>query len=221
MIGRARHHSSHVGDTRVGAQALRTARQAEPDRADALELAAERAIVDQRGADLFDSADRRERVAAHQHAAARGGGGRGIRPVHPRERVEHLEEEDERRDQRTLGERLAAQLRHQRCQHQAAVLRAPDERCERIGRIGDVRIGEQKVGRGIGQAFDMIDALLHGPEFSGPAGRKRCPGHDGEATGGAFARSGRARGLRGAVAALIVDEDDREQAGIVLMQERG
>ena len=61
-----------------------------------------------------------KRVAAHQHAAAGRGGGVAARVVGPGERIKHLEEEDEGRDEHALGEAFAAELRHQRGQDIAA-----------------------------------------------------------------------------------------------------
>ena len=84
-------------------------RQAEPDRPLRLELARQRAVVDQGAADGLDAAGRAERIAAHQHAAARRRRRGAVRAVHPGERVEHLEEKDEGRHKRALGEALAAQ----------------------------------------------------------------------------------------------------------------
>ena len=46
---------------------------------------------------------------------------RAPRIVGPGERIEHLEEENEGRHEHALGKTLAAQLRHQRSQHQAAL----------------------------------------------------------------------------------------------------
>ena len=69
----------------------------------------ERAIVDQRVADGVDAARGAQRLGAHQHAAAGRARHRVVRPVHPGERIEHLEEEDEGRDVHALGQVLAAQ----------------------------------------------------------------------------------------------------------------
>ncbi len=65
----------------------------------------------------------RERIGPDQHAAAGGRRHLAARIVHPAERIEHLEEIDEGRNEGALGEALAAQFRHQRGQDVAAATR--------------------------------------------------------------------------------------------------
>ena len=75
----------------------------------------------------FDAAGLSQRIGADQHAAAGRRRHLALRPIHPRERIEHLEEENERRNIGTLGEALAAQFHHQRRQHQALGLGMRDQ----------------------------------------------------------------------------------------------
>ena len=118
-------------------------RQSEPDRPLPLHERAERAIVDQRAAQRLEPAGRGEGFAPHQHAAAgcRCSAPAGI--VHPRERIEHLEEEDEGRNEPSLGCAFAAKLHHQRGKD--ALSRAGDrnEPRKHMGRVGDVGVAEQ------------------------------------------------------------------------------
>ena len=82
--------------------------EAEPDRALFLELLGKRAVVDQRTVDGRNPACRAQRIRAHQHAAAGSRRHRMIRPVHPGERIEHLEKENEGRNVHALRQRLTA-----------------------------------------------------------------------------------------------------------------
>ena len=92
----------------------------------------QRAIVDQGAADRRHAAGFAQRIAAHQHAAAGRRGGGAARIVGPGERIEHLKEEDEGRDEHALGEALAAQLHHQRGEHEPPASRPRDEPRQRI-----------------------------------------------------------------------------------------
>ena len=187
----------------------------------AFEIFAERAVVDQGVADRGHAAGRAQRVAAHQHAAAGRGRGGAARIVGPGERVEHLEEEDEGRDEQPLGKAFAAQLHHQRGENETARLRPGDQARQHIRRIDDVGIGEQQVVRRQRRGLGKLDALLLRPQLAGPAGRQRAPRHDGQALGGAERGRGVARDKRRAVAALVVDQDHMERARIILPQQRG
>jgi len=141
--------------------------------------------------------------------------------VHPGERVEHLKEEDEGRDEQPLGETLATQLHHQRGEHETAGLRTGNEACEHIRLIGDVSVGEEQIVGLKRHGFGKLDALLLRPQLAGPSGRQRAPRHHGEAVGGAERGRGVARDKRRAVAALVVDQDDMQRAGVILPDQRG
>ena len=102
---------------------------------------------------------------------------------------------------------------------EAAALRVGNEPAQRIRRIGDVGVGEQQIARRA--RLGMLDALPDGPQLAGPSRRQWPAGQYGEPIRGARVRRRFAlRDLAGAVAALVVDQDDVEGAGIVLAQER-
>ena len=220
-IGGARHHAGDVGDGRVGAHRAHAFGQRQEDRAARFEQLRQRAVVDQGVADRSQAAGPLQRLAPHQHAAAGRGGGRAARIVHPGERVEHPEEEDEGRDQHALGKTLAAQLRHQRGEDQAAALGPRHEMHQRVRGIDDVGIGQQQIGRRRRGVVGKFDALVLRPEFSRPPGRQSAARQHGQAVGRAERRRGLARHGRRGVAALIVDQDHLECARIVLTQQRG
>ena len=71
-----------------------------------------------------------------------------VRPVHPGERIEHLEEEDEGRNEHALGQALAAQLAPS-ARSSTSPLRfgVRDQPAQRVGRMHDVGVGEQQVLR--------------------------------------------------------------------------
>ena len=91
----------------------------------------------------------------------------------------------------------------------------PDGR-RKSGVMHDVGVGEQQIIRRLRQRRRLLDALLHGPELAGPPGRQGSAGHD---IGAALLRSLRGAGHSGgAVAAVVIDQDDRPTARIVLLQ---
>src|SRR5579883_3528347 len=102
-VGRSRDHSPDLADLAINAQTLRFVREAEPDWAVPFERRGERAIVDESAPDGADPADAVERGAANQHASASRRGGLARRVVHPGERIKHLEEEDEGRNEKEIG----------------------------------------------------------------------------------------------------------------------
>ena len=105
-------------------------------------------------------------------AGRRGDARAGV--VGGRERIEHLEEIDERRDQHALGETLAAQLHHQRVEHERFRFRLGHETRECAGLIDDVGVGEEEIFRRAIVRF--LEALLHRPELAGPAGEEWLAG---------------------------------------------
>ena len=162
----------------------------------------------------------RKDVGAHQHAAAGGRGDCALRPVHPGERIEHLEEEDEGRNVGVLGEALAAQLDHQRRQHQAAWLSAcATSRLHGIGRVHDIGVGEQQIIRRLLRGHRGIDALLQRPQLAGPSRRQAA---------GCARRATVAVGIRGVARAIsavpsLLSSSTRMTAtstGIILPQQR-
>ena len=144
-IGRARHHAADLPETAIGPQAPGAPGQAEPDRALGLQAAREGAIVDDLGPDGGDPAGPLQRLAPHQHAAAGRRGELALALRHPGERIEHLEEEDESRNQETLRPAPARQLRHQGNQYRAFALGTRDERPKIVRRMADIGVGQQQV----------------------------------------------------------------------------
>ena len=155
----------------------------------------------------------RKNVGADQHAAAGGGRHRALPPIHAGERVKHLKEEDECRDIGALGEALAAQLHHQRCQHEPVGFGVRDQPADGIGRVHDIGIGEQEIIRWRRRRRCGIDALLHRPELSRPSRRQAAARHHAQPLIG-MCRS--TSDLGGAVAAVIVNQDDRHRPPIIL-----
>src|SRR5712691_11565996 len=81
----------------------------------------------------------------------------------------------------------------------------------------DVGIGEQEIIRRLRERHRGIDALLDGPELAGPSRWQAASRHHPQT----LARPGSAQGDRGgAIAAIVVDQDDRPRARIVLRQQR-
>ena len=82
-----------------------------------------------------------------QPPAARGRG--ATRIVGPGERVEHLKEENEGRDEHALGEAFAAQLHHQRVRTRPPACARATSHVSASGVIDDIGVGkEQKVRLG-------------------------------------------------------------------------
>ena len=183
-----------------------------------LERLCQCAIIDQRGADRLDPAGLGERIRAHQHAAAGRSRDLAAGTVHPGERIQHLEEEDERRNAGVLGQAFAAQLDHQRGQHQTIGLCARSKTAHRIRRVHDVGVGEQQVVWWVRNRHCGVDALLHRPQLAGPARRQGLAGHDAQAAG--VRTRGAPGDLAGTIAAVIVHQQDRPVARIVLLQQR-
>ena len=85
------------------------------------------------------------------------------RIVDPGERVKHLKEENEGRDEQPLGKTLAAQFDHQRSQNETARLRAGNEAREHVRLIDNVGIGEEQIVRLRRHGLGKLDALLLRP----------------------------------------------------------
>jgi hypothetical protein len=128
-----------------------------------LENCRQRAVVDQCILDEIDAARLPQNIGTHQHAASGGARSGGGLTIDPGERVEHLKEENEGRDQCALGKTLAAQFYHQRGENETARLRAANEACEHIRLIDNVGIGEQHVVRLKRHGLGKLDALLLRP----------------------------------------------------------
>ena len=192
--------------------------KAEPDRPFGLQAAGERAIVDDLGPDGGDPARPLQHPALDQHAATGGGGELVLLLRDPREGIEHLEEEDEGRDEETLRPTPAGQLRHQRDQHVAFALGARDQRPKVVGSMADIRIGQQEVVRRLPRRR-VLDALMLSPELAGPSRGQSRSAQDLEALAGAQG-SGGLQGSRGrAVFAAVVHQHDAERAWIILLQQ--
>ena len=65
----------------------------------------------------------------------------------------------------------------------------------------------------------QLDALLLRPGLPHPSRRRRLPGHDREPTGRAALLRRLQRDRGGAIAALVIDQNDRERAGIGLAEQ--
>ena len=148
---------------------------AEKDRAVFFQLGRQRDIVDQRALDALQPADAVQRLAPHQHRAARRRRGGAKRVVHLRERVEHLEEVDEGRDQEPLRPGAAVQPHHLRDHVHTRAEQPRHQRGEVPAVMGDVGIGEEQNFRAAGG-----HTLAQRPELAGPAGRLLLAGDDGE-----------------------------------------
>ena len=88
-----------------------------------------------------------------------------------------------------------------------------------VRRIGNVRIAQQQIIGCCRQGFDVIHALLDGPELAGPAFRKRLPAEHGEPLDGVGRQCCVSGRIIRAIRTLIVHKHDGERAGIVLMQQ--
>ena len=114
------------------------------------------------------------------------------------ERIEHLKEEDEGRDVGALGEAFAAQLHHERCQHQALALGMRDQPADGFGRMHDVGVGQQQIIRRLAARSSRHRCPASAPTASRsipPASRGCAP----RATARSASR-GRAGDLGGAIA---------------------
>ena len=160
----------------------------------------------------------RKRVGAHQHAAAGGGRHCALRPIHPAERIEHLKEENECRDVGALGEAFAPQLHHERCEHQALALGMSDQPAEGFGRMHDVGVGQQQIIRRLLHVHRSIDALLQRPQLPGPSRGQATAAHHAQADRRPARR--RVGDIGGAIRTVIVHQDDRPSAGIILPEQR-
>ena len=216
----AGHHVPQPGQRRVRPAAVHVRGQAQPAaRPGALEDAAERHVVDPRAADHGQAAGRGQVLAAHQHAAPGRGGRPGLRPVHPAERVELGEEVHERGHDQPLPGGLGAQQGHLRDEAVAAAVRGADQGGQRARRVTDVRVGEQHVFRLAGRC----QAALHGPHLARPAVRALARWDEPyQILEGLTGCGGQLfRDLRGAVGRVVVDQNHRQLAGVVLRQQGG
>ncbi len=112
-VGRARDHAPDLPEAAVGPQAGGAPRQAEPDRPLPLQATRQCAVVDDLRPDRCNPAGALERVAPHQGASAGGSGRPAVPSRDPGERIEHLEQVDEGRNEEPLGPAHAGG-RHQR-----------------------------------------------------------------------------------------------------------
>ena len=188
-----------------------TLRQAEPDWADGFHPFSERAIVDQRGADRFDAAGLPQRIEPHEHAPAGGGSRCVVRAIHPREGIEHLEEEDEGGNKRAFGRAFAAQFHHQRCQHELMRFGPRHELTQRVGGKSDIGVGEEQIAGEFRQRRRIIHALLHGPELACPPRRQRQARNHCQPVRSRSAGRRRAANCRRIVRTLVVDEGHSEK----------
>src|SRR5262249_44582333 len=91
---------------------------------------------------------------------------------------------------------------------------------ERIWRVHDIGVGQQHVGWWRRLAERQREALLLGPGLAHPSGRESLSVYDRQPIGStAHLRSAR-RDRSGAIAALVVDQNNRERAGVVLIEQR-
>ncbi len=107
-------------------------------------------------------------------------------------------------------------LRHQRT---VLVRRRGDEARERAFIVLDVRVGEPPVRRPRAGRARCRDALCERPHLAGPAVGTRAAGDDVRAMRGAATRDRRPRDHSCTVVAAVVDERDRERAGVVLREQ--
>jgi len=225
-VGRPGHHVPQVGEPGVRAHAHHRGRKPQPGApALALDHLAQGHVVDAGGADRGQPARSLQGLTAHEHAAA--GGRRRARPgrVHPGERVELGEEVHERGDHDPFPPGRRPQQRHLGDQVPVVPLGPAYQGPQRAGLPGDVGVGEQYVPHG-SEVTGRGQALGHGPDLAGPAGRQRGAGHHPQGAPGAARRlclppAESGRDLGGAVRAAVVDQDDGQRAGIVLAEQRG
>ena len=175
------------------------------------------AVVDESSAYDFDAASLPKGVGAHQHAPAGSRRDRALRSVHAGERIEHLEEENECRNGGALGEAFTVELDHERGQHDVPSFGVRDQPADGIGRMHDVGVGEQQIIGRLRQRRCGIDALLCRPELACPSHRQAAAGHHAQSLVGI---RNPARHFGGAIAAVVVDQNDRPPAAIVLREQR-
>ncbi len=108
-----------------------------------------------------------------------------------------------------------AQLGHQRRQYVTATRRLRHQPGERVRRVLDVGIGEQKVFR-LGYLC-CGNALTDRPQFPGPAGCRPCCSDDPQPSIPCGSVHGNGTG---AIVAIVVDDGDRQRPAIVLQQQR-
>src|SRR6516162_6337959 len=92
------------------------------------------------------------------------------------------------------------------------------EPAQRVGGVHNVGVGQQEIGR-----FEFVgaaDALLLRPQLAGPAGGRCGTGNKVELVAATEGLGGTARNVCGAIAALVVDEYDRELTRVVLREQR-
>ena len=117
-----------------------------------------------------------------------------------------------------LGQLFATPAGGERGEHQIMLFGVRDQPARRVRRMNNVGVGKHQI---FGREFFLRgrNPLLHRPELAGPARRQRTPAHNNEPVVFAERSSGSARDIRRAVAAVIIDQHDRERR-IILADER-
>jgi len=190
--------------------------QSEPDRSLGLESFRQGAVIDESRAYSLDPAGVAKGVSADQHATAGGRRDRALRPIHAGERIEHLEEEDECWNSCALGEAFAVELDHKRRQHEVLPLGVRDQPADGIGCVHDIGVCEQQIIWRLRQRRGGIDPLVCRPELACPSRRQAAAPHHAQPR---VAVRNPARNFGGAIAAIVVDQDDRPFTAIVLREQ--
>ena len=116
----------------------------------------------------------------------------------------------------TFGKTLTTQFCHQRSQHKPPGARLPYKPSNRIGRVHNIGIGQQKIFRL--QFFGGINTLPKRPKFSSPPpGRSFTPDDRHFTLRDRFRRVGRRR--RCLVTAVVIYYNNAKLSRILLLQE--
>jgi hypothetical protein len=90
-----------------------------------------------------------------------------------------------------------------------------DQTADGIGRVHDIGVCEQQIIRRLRQRRGGIDPLLCRPELARPSCRQAAAPHHPQSR---VAVRNPARNFGGAIAAIVVDQDDRPLTAIVLRE---
>src|SRR5215510_12919445 len=84
----------------------------------------------------------------------------------------------------------------------------------------DIGVGQQHVGSWRRLAERQREALLLGPGLAHPSGREGLSVYDRQPIGSTAHLCSTQRDRSGTITALVIDQNDRERAGVVLVEQR-
>ncbi len=215
----AGNHVANFGKSAVAAKTEARARESHPDSsAVLLHGAGQRTIVNHLTANRGNPANRREDIPPQQDTSARGSGGACARVADPARRIKHQEKIEKWRNQQAFRKSLCLKQHHQGNEIERISFRAKDQAVQGVRRVLDIRIGEpEKIRLVLGSD---LHAFVQRPEFSRPTRRQRSRGVNFHALRSAGFTGGFLREGGGPVLAVVIHDDDREFAGILLPSER-